>query len=207
MESELRLPLGFLFIILFSVAGPLKMVPTFYGLSARLPPAEARSLAWRSAALAWFGIVVAASLGTFQLGRVGVSREAVGTAAGLVLAIIGLMPLVGWHEKPATMDGPPAGPPTAMTIAFPMLLPPYAVGIILLFSLYAKSIVDTAGILATGAALMALNAVAMMFAGPIMRKIGVTPLQLLGAVLGIIQLAFGIQILFWGISRGLIVAS
>jgi multiple antibiotic resistance protein len=203
MESELRLPLGFLFIILFSVAGPLKMVPTFYGLSAKLSPAEARSLAWRSAALAWFGIVVAASLGTFQLGRVGVSREAVGTAAGLVLAIIGLMPLVGWHEKPAVMDGPP----TAMTVAFPLLLPPYAVGIILLFSLYAKSIVDTAGILATGAGLMALNAVAMMFAGPIMRKIGVTPLQLLGAVLGIIQLAFGIQILFWGISRGLLAAA
>jgi multiple antibiotic resistance protein len=203
MESELRLPLGFLFIILFSVAGPLKMVPTFYGLSAKLPPAEARSLAFRSAALAWFGIVVAASLGTFQLGRVGVSREAVGTAAGLVLAIIGLMPLVGWHEKPATVEGPP----TAMTVAFPMLLPPYAVGIILLFSLYAKSIVDTAGILATGAGLMALNAVAMVFAGPIMRKIGVTPLQVLGAVLGIIQLAFGIQILFWGISRGLLAAT
>jgi small neutral amino acid transporter SnatA (MarC family) len=44
----------------------------------------------------------------------------------------------------------------------------------------------------------------MMFAGPIMRKVGITPLKLLGSVLGIAQLAFGIHIMFWGISRGML---
>jgi multiple antibiotic resistance protein len=199
METELRLPLGFLFIILFSLAGPLKMIPTYYGLSARMAPGDARSLAWRSAALGALGIVLAALMGTAQITKVGISREAVGTAAGLVLALVGLLPLIGKEDKPAPQDTPP----DAMTVAFPTLLPPYAVGVIILFSLYAKSIVDTAGIIVTGAALMAVNAVAMMFAGPIMRKVGITPLKLLGSVLGIVQLAFGIHIMFWGISRGL----
>lgn len=200
MESALRLPLGFLFLILFSLAGPLKMIPTFYGVSARMEPAAARSLAWRSAALAAAGIALAALMGTAQITKVGVSREAVGTAAGLVLALVGLLPLIGMDDKPVVQDTPP----DAMTVAFPMLLPPYAVGVIILFGLYAKSIVDTAGIIVTGAALMAVNALAMMFAGPIMRKVGITPLKLLGSVLGIVQLAFGIHIMFWGISRGLL---
>jgi multiple antibiotic resistance protein len=200
MNSALNLPLGFLFIILFSLAGPLKMIPTFYGISARMGPHEARSLAWRSAAIAAVGIVLAALMGTFQITKVGISREAVGTAAGLVLALVGLLPLIGKEDKAAFHDTPP----DAMTVAFPTLLPPYAVGVIILFSLYAKSIVDTAGIILTGAALMAFNALAMMFAGPIMRMVGITPLKLLGSVLGIVQLAFGIHIMFWGISHGLV---
>lgn len=203
MESALRLPLGFLFLILFSLAGPLKMIPTFYGVSARMEPAAARSLAWRSALLAAAGIALAALMGTAQITKVGISREAVGTAAGLVLALVGLLPLIGMDEKPAVHDTPP----DAMSVAFPMLLPPYAVGVIILFGLYAKSIVDTAGIIITGAALMAVNALAMMFAGPIMRKVGSTPLKLLGSVLGIVQLAFGIHIMFWGISHGLLGAT
>jgi hypothetical protein len=52
MENERRLPLGLLLIFLFSLAVPLKMVPTFYGISARMEPVAARALAWRSAALA-----------------------------------------------------------------------------------------------------------------------------------------------------------
>lgn len=54
-----------------------------------------------------------------------------------------------------------------------------------------------------GAVLMAINAIGMIAAPYVLGRIGMTPLRLLGAVFGIIQLAFGIQIMFWGIVHGI----
>lgn len=197
--AAVKLPLGLLFIVLFTLCGPIKMIPTFYGVSARLPADERRSLAIRTAGFAFAGIALAALMGTAQISKVGIYKEALGTAAGLLMALVGLQPLLGNDSK-----APPGeGPPDAMALAFPTVLPPYAFGIIILFSLYARSFDDTLGIIAVGAGLMALNLVAMLLAGPIMRRIGVTPLKLFGAVFGIVQLAFGIHIIFWGISQGL----
>ena len=48
--------------------------------------------------------------------------------------------------------------------------------------------------------LMVLNLVAMLFAKPILKYAGM-PLQLLGTVLGIIQVALGLQIIVLGVAR------
>ena len=50
---------------------------------------------------------------------------------------------------------------------------------------------------------MAINAVAMIAARTILSRTGVTPLRVLGAVFGILQLALGIQLMFWGIANGI----
>jgi multiple antibiotic resistance protein len=198
--DTIKLPLSLLFVILFTLCGPIKMLPTFYGISARMPAPERRALAFKASGFAFLGIVVAAMMGTGQITKLGVSREALGTAAGLLMALVGLRPLLGFDRK---ADPDPA-PPDALALAFPIVLPPYAFGLIILFSLYAKSQADTVGIIAIGAVLMALNLLAMLAAAPIMQRIGITPLKVFGAVFGIVQLAFGIQIMFWGVSRGLL---
>lgn len=198
--DTIKLPLALLFVILFTLCGPIKMLPTFYGISARMPVAERRSLAVKAAGFAFLGIVIAAMMGNGQINKVGISREALGTAAGLLMALVGLRPLLGNDRKVV----PVADPPDALALAFPIVLPPYAFGLIILFGLYAKSQADLLGIIAVGAVLMALNLLAMLAAAPIMQRIGITPLKLFGAVFGIVQLAFGIQIMFWGISRGLL---
>jgi multiple antibiotic resistance protein len=168
MDADtINFPLALLFAILFTLCGPIKMLPTFYGISARMPVAERRMLAIKAAGFAFLGIAVAAMMGTGQINKVGISREALGTAAGLLMALVGLRPLLGDDRKADIA----AGPPDALALAFPIVLPPYAFGLIILFSLYAKSPADKIGIIAVGAVLMMLNLLAMLAAAPIMKRI------------------------------------
>lgn len=195
--GDAKLPLLQLFMLLFTLAGPIKMIPAFHGVAARLEQEARLGFAVKAALFAFLGIILAALMGGMQLQKVGVSREALGTAAGLVLAVVGLMPLIGLEKKPV------AGPaPDALGFAFPTILAPATFGLIILYSLYAQSQADTIGVILTGGALMLLNLLAMLASGWIMSKIGMTPLRIFGAVFGIVQLALGIQILFWGLATG-----
>lgn len=193
-------PLAVLFGLLFTLVGPIKIIPAFHALTAGMDARSRAKLALKGAAFGTLGIALAAIMGIAQIEKVGISREALGTAAGLVLAIVGLLPLIGMDRTSAAA----ASPPDALGLAFPILLPPYAFGLILLISLYVPSTEGRIGIVLVGGALMAMNAVAMLAAGPIMQRIGMTPLRIFGAVFGILQLALGIQILFWGLSNGVL---
>jgi multiple antibiotic resistance protein len=196
--ADTKLPLFELFMLLFTLAGPIKMIPVFHGVASRIDPVDHRKFAIKAALIAFGGIILAVLMGSVQLSKVGISSEALGTAAGLVLTVIGIMPLIG-IEKSASSEGAP----DALGFAFPTILAPHTFALIILYTLYANSQADMIGVVATGGALMALNLAAMLGSGWIMRKIGMTPLRVFGAVFGIIQLALGVQILFWGLRNGL----
>jgi multiple antibiotic resistance protein len=189
-------PLAVLYGLLFTLVGPIKAIPTFHALTTGMDSKARNRLALKASALGAIGIAVAAAMGVGQVSKYGISKEALGTAAGLVLAIVGLMPLIGLDLKGSA----PKAAPDAMSLAFPILLPPYAFGLILLFGLYLPSVEGRLGIVIVGTVIMALNAVAMVLAAPIMKHVGITPLRVFGAVFGILQLGLGIQMIFWGIS-------
>ncbi len=189
--------LTILFGLLFTLVGPIKAIPVFHALTAGMEPKARGILALKGAALGALGIAVAALMGMALISKYGVSHGALATAAGLVLAIVGLMPLIGMDKK----GGSGGTPPDALSLAFPTLLPPYAFGLILLFGMYLPSAGGKAGIILVGAAIMAMNAIAMMLAGPFMKYLGMTPLRIFGAVFGILQLALGVEMIFWGLAN------
>lgn len=199
MEPQSSHPIAILAGLLFTLVGPVKVMPTFYGLTMSMAPRARNLLAVKSAALGALGIALAAAIGGAKIEEAGISHEALGTATGLVLVIIGLMPLIGVElPSPDKSDTPP----DALGLAFPILVPPYAFGLIILIGLYLPARTGAVGIAMLGILLMAVNAAAMIAAPSILRRTGVSPLRLLGAVFGIVQLALGIQLLFWGISNG-----
>lgn len=193
--ENLSAPLALFYGLLFTLVGPIKAIPTFHALTAGMEAKARTQLALKASALGALGIAVAAMMGLGMVAKYGVSKEALGTAAGLVLAIVGLLPLIGLDRKGAG----PKSAPGAMSLAFPILLPPYAFGLILLFGLYLPTTEGRYGIILVGAVIMAMNAVAMILAGPFMKYVGMTPLLMFGAVFGILQLALGVQMMFWGI--------
>jgi multiple antibiotic resistance protein len=175
-------------------------MPTFYGMTTTMEPRARNALAVKAAALGAVGIAIAAAMGKAKIEKAGISREALGAATGLVLAIIGLMPLIGVDlSSPARAKSLP----DALDVAFPTLVPPYAFGLIILIGLYLPGRTGAIGIIALGILLMAINAVAMIIGPMIMRRAGSSPLKLLGAVFGIFQLALGVQMLLWGITHGI----
>jgi multiple antibiotic resistance protein len=191
-------PLAILAGLLFTLVGPVRAMPIFHGMAATMEPRARNALALKAAALGALGIAIAAAMGKAKIEKIGISREALGAATGLVLAVIGLMPLIG-IELPSPAKS--KSPPDAMGVAFPILVPPYAFGLIVLIGLYLPNRAGAIGIVALGIVLMAINAVAMIIAPLVLRHSG-TSLRLMGAVFGILQLALGVQMLFWGITNG-----
>ncbi len=199
MTLESNLPLPLLFIILFTLAGPIKMIPVFHVIALQLDPGRRNGFAVKAALIAFGGVVLASLTGAMQIQKVGISGGALAIAAGLVLAIVGLRPLIGLEEKTRS-----SGKLEPLSFAFPTILPPHAFGLIILFSLYASSTADTVAIILVGGALMLLNLIGMLGSRWVMGTIGATPLRVFGAVFGIMQLALGIQILFWGLLQELL---
>lgn len=199
MDAATREPVAILGALLFTLVGPVRVMPIFDALTRTMTPRARAGLALRAAGLGAFGIAIAAEMGATKIEAVGISREALGAATGLVLTIVGLLPLIGVEiGASARADGPP----DAFRLAFPTLLPPYAFGLIILISLYLPASTGVVRVALLGILLMAINALAMIAAPAILRRIGLIPLKLLGAIFGIIQLALGLQMLLWGISHG-----
>lgn len=189
-----------LFTLLFTLAGPVKMAPTFAAISSGMTPGDRWKLAATSAAISAVGITLAVLMGKGLMSSWGVSPAALGIASGLVLAAVGLLAMLGHGDAHGAR---PAGPPTALSIAFPTILPPYAIGIVILFAAYLDQPGQQAGMIGAGVGLMAVNLLAMGFAQQIMRFLGYGVLQVLGAIFSILQLALGFELLLWGIGQGL----
>lgn len=81
----------------------------------------------------------------------------------------------------------------AAAIAFPGLFPPIAVVVPLIFAVAFPGIEVKLGILAMGLGIVTLNWLLMRRAKAIIRATGPVPLQLLGAVFGVLQLALALQ--------------
>lgn len=185
-----------LFGLLFVLAGPIKAMPTFEAIAARMPQRDKRMLALKGAALGALAIVLAVFMAKAMSARYAVSGPAIGTATGLLLTLVGLLSLLGKEQK-AEMGAAPS----AMSLAFPILLPPYAFGLILLFAFFLPE--NTWELALLGVILMTLNGVAMVFANAVLKVIGMAPLMLLGSIFGILQVALGVEMMFWGIPAGI----
>jgi small neutral amino acid transporter SnatA (MarC family) len=111
-------------------------------------------------------------------------------AGGLVLVALSLQTLL----VPA-VPGPPLDPARtpAAVVAFPGLFPPIAVSVPLIFATPFPGWETKLGILALGLGLIVVNWLLMLRAKAILGAIGPVPLQLFGAVFGVLQLALGLQ--------------
>lgn len=200
MGAVVTPPLEILFGLLFVLAGPIKAMPTFRGLTTGMPVRERNTLAVKGAAFGALAIALAAFLAEAMAARYAISRQSLGVAVGLLLTIIGLLQLLGKETGPPT----PA-PIDALSLAFPTLLPPIAFGLILLFALALPN--GAMSLASLGIVLMVMNAAAMIVADAVLKRIGMVPLRLLGAIFGIFQVALGIEVLFWGLSQSFIPAN
>lgn len=86
-----------------------------------------------------------------------------------------------------------------MPIAIPGIVTPMGVAILILFASYFPNLIDRFAILAVIGGIIVANYLAMMSAHWFMRTIGPTPLIVLGAIFGVLQVALGIEMIVSGI--------
>ena len=202
MTTDVTTQLGKLFALLFMMMGPFAAMPIFAMLTQGADAALTRQIATRASGFAAISVAVAALLGYGVLPGWWASPTSLVIAAGLLLLLSSL------KHALAPASPPPSGPLPSPTIAialsplaFPLIVTPPAIGVLIIFTAYFRETSHQFAILGIGLAVVALDYLAMRVAKPVMRWMGPVPLRILGAVFGVLQVALGVEFIISGLLR------
>jgi multiple antibiotic resistance protein len=189
---------SFIFTIFFMLLGPLKLIPSFAGLTRSADVPFKRSVAIRGVLIASALCVFVALAGGILLGKYRISIDALRIAGGLVLLIAALL---GIFQK-AQPSSPGSGTPTAVQlaaspVAVPGIVTPAGVAAVLIFMMLAPQYPGmTQAVAICLAIVMVLDFLVMYFIDRVMRTPGLAiVLTVLGSVLVFVQVGLAIQMI------------
>jgi multiple antibiotic resistance protein len=189
--------LGKIFTYFMVMLGPIKLLGPFVKISNGMDASASRILALKGFGIACVSGVIAAVLGKNTLTSWGISLPALLLATGLVLLLVALKAVLSQYEQPSAGKrdtSQPAPKFLALSpLAFPNIITPYGVAALILIDA-ATPPDKSPAIFGVFLAIMVINLIAMFFARPIL-KYGADILTILGAVLGVLQVALAIQML------------
>jgi multiple antibiotic resistance protein len=193
-----------IFTIFFITLGPLKILGPFAQRTHGLDDATVRQIAVRAFLIATISAIAGGFLGAALLANWRVSIGAMIIAGGLVFLLVGLRQLLEQYEPPHTSDANmpalPASPTAAaLKLLFPIVLTPFGIAAVIVLLALSTESGRTAVIVGMVVAVMLLNLIAMMFARRILVGVTIVVLQILGAVLGILQAGLAVQIILRGL--------
>jgi multiple antibiotic resistance protein len=193
------LSLGAVFILFFVTLGPFKLLGPFSQQTRELSPAALRTIAVRVFFVGLAAVIVGGYLGTALAAKWNVSTAALEIATGLILLLVAMRLVMAPYEPPQALGPLPTSPMAAtLRLTFPLVVTPYGIaGLIAVLDLMPEG--SQAAVYALLVLVMVLNLLAMLFIREIMRGPVLLILQVLGAVLGVLQFALAIQIIIRGL--------
>jgi len=192
------------FVFFFLMLGPIKIVGPFVRITKALDDAGRRQLAIRAFLISSASTVIAAIIGHSVLQNWHVSLGALLLAGGVVLFLVALTQVLQQYASPsadalAAADGL-GHAADAARIAFPTVVTPYGIAVVIIVLATSPGLAYGIAVIAILLGVMVLNLLAMLFARQILRTIGIMPLQVLGAVLSVLQVALGVQMILWALA-------
>jgi multiple antibiotic resistance protein len=186
-----------LFPLLFNMMGPIGVIPAFAALSGEMSVSDRNMMANRAAMLAFIALAVAVFMGTAMLESWSISRGSLIFAGGIIVALAALQNVFGLSGAGGGAGGG-AKPPREIAVsplAFPTIASPRPIAVLIIFVAAFPTMEGKLTVLAVGGGMMLLNVIGMRNAHWFMEKIGMTPLLVLGAVFGVLQVALGIEMM------------
>ncbi len=189
------------FVTLFLVVNPLGVLPVFLAMAGPLPPKVQRKIATRAVIVAFVVLVFFIFAGDFVLRQMGIAIRAFQIAGGIVLFLVALEMVHG--EDHGVRAGSKAA---ALSLAvYPLGIPKIAgpgamLTVILLtdddrFNLMGQF--ATVGVLA---AVLAIQLVVLLAAGPISRRMGASGAAVIGRVMGLLLVAFAVSMVLTAVA-------
>jgi multiple antibiotic resistance protein len=192
---------GHMFSFLFLMLGPFKIVGPFVRLTRGTDAATTRGIALWATLFAGLAIGFAAVLGEQIIGRYGIPVPVLALAAGIILFVVALRHVLEQFESPGPDDDAPSPKapvqvmkPALSPLAFPTIVTPYGIAAMVVFVALTP---DLQGRLTIGAIVLGImlsNLVVMLVAKRMPPVLGLM-LSIVGAVLGVVQVALGLQII------------
>jgi multiple antibiotic resistance protein len=187
-----------LFMIFFVMLGPLKVLGPFVQRTRGLDETTTHQIAWWTFVIASVAIVIGGLLGRSMLANWHVSIPALRLTGGIVFFLVALRQLLEQYQPvPAVAPEPlPAHPfAAASQLVFPMVLTPYGVAAVIALLAASPDMTRTATILGLVLMVMVLDLAAMWVARRLLVGFAIVVLQILGAVLAVLQVALSVQII------------
>lgn len=194
--QSITFTLGKVFVFLFLTLGPLKLLGPFVLMTQRCEAKARRTLAVRATIVSIVAIIFAAVTGASTLKKWGISIGSLLLTAGLILFLVALKPVLEQFAPQQSRAAPPsdAPPPTPMRLAFPTIVTPYGIAILIVLVTLRDDIATDSQVLGVAVFVLLLDLIAMLFA----QRILTTPLVpialgIVEPVMGVLQVALGVS--------------
>lgn len=197
-DTTSLLSLSGIFTLLFVTLGPLKIIGPFAKLTHGIGEPELRGIAFRSFAIALVAAIAGALIGFMLLRNWDIPVPALLLTGGLIFFVIGMrMVLAQYQPAVAPSAELPSSPmAAAMRITFPTVITPYGIAALIVLVANSHTATRTLHIFAMLVGVMLLNLLAMLFARRMLGGVTAMVLEVLGAVLGVLQVALAVSIIF-----------
>ncbi|HXV28793.1 MAG TPA: MarC family protein, partial [Sinorhizobium sp.] len=188
-----------IFLMLFLMLGPIKILVPFVGMTQGSDPAFRRALARRAILFSAAALALAGLLGRSMLENFEISLPVLALTGGVILFLVALQTVLqqsaGIANLPKSVSQPPDLKLAFTPLAFPTIVTPYGIAAVIVFATLAGNRYD-AELTVGGIVLfiLALDWAAMLFAETILKWVG-TALQVFAVVLGVTQIALGLQVI------------
>jgi multiple antibiotic resistance protein len=192
-----------IFLMLFLMLGPIKILVPFVNMTRGTDAKFQRSLATRAVLFSAAALALAGLMGRNVLENFNISIWVLALTGGLVLFLVALQTVLQQGAGPARPrpdDPPPSLQLAYSPLAFPTIVTPYGIAAVIVFAALAQDDGE-AKLVVAGVVLLilAMDWLAMLFAHSILRWAG-TVLQVFAVVLGVTQIALGLQVIVHSLS-------
>lgn len=183
---------------LFLMLGPFKIVGPFAKITQGAEPVLIRKLAIRSIIYSSIALLLAGALGQIIMRKYGIPMPILGIAAGIILFLVALLNIIQQFTPAPSQEKATMAPTLNMAmnpLAFPTIVTPYGIAAVIMFL---SVVPDLNGRLYIGGvvlAIMMLNLIIMLITRHIYKTLSMA-LAILGSILGVVQVALGLLIIY-----------
>ena len=200
MHTIITMPLDWseILTILFVVFNPLKVIGPFVALTRETQQPFCRQLARRATFFAAIGVLVAGIMGQRILLSWGVKQAILLLAGGIIWFLVALLMVLQPYLPAFQRDFAVDQPSLALAfkpLAFPTIVTPYGIATLIVLLATMKTLEQQEVVLGLIGVILLLNWAAMLFARPILHLFAI-PLELVSWVLGVLQVALGLQLIY-----------
>ena len=197
------------FVTLFLVIDPPGCAPIYAGLTSAATAVQARSMALRATVIAGAILLVFALFGEQLLGALHIELDSFRIAGGIMLFVIALDMVFEKRTQRREERAEKVRAENALTpeiddvsvfpMAMPMIAGPGSIATMMLLMARSKGTAETLVVLGALAAVLALTAIALVAARPLMKLLGARVEAVLTRVLGVLLAALAAQFVIDGL--------
>lgn len=196
------------FATFFATIGPVDVAALFAALTPRATPRHRRTMALKGVAIATLVLLLFAIFGNTVLISLGISLAAMRTAGGILLMLVSIDMVFARHSgvSSATDDETEEARSKLDISVFPLATPliagPGTMGAVVLLTVESGGDLTHWGVvIAALATVLLLTLVLLLLATQVQKVLGVTGLNVISRVAGVLLAALAVQFIFDGLAR------